>query len=321
MIGADSASTLTLAAHRAFGVAMVGPVEMGVDATEAADLVRLGFLTPKEALRGWSVPGVSIPMDPFQFAVMMGSIMAEESAAPGVLAKSWAELTKLRGKSLRAWVNRVNYRLKRRIKFGEPSTVTRYTAPDHLSPEEAGAWLSARTRAAGYITAIGEDARHEVRQMVNEAIAEQVSWRTLEKRLRARFGVWSSKWERVARTELQGAYNEGAFAAAIATKGFDALIARVPEKDACEHCLRLLLDEKGRPKIFTARELLSNGTNVGKKPAQWLATIWPIHPNCRCDTVSVPAGYGFDDSWNLVPSSMIKSFLGSYPLEQESARG
>lgn len=303
-LDADNAVALVLAAHRAFAVTMLGPVISGVDAPEIAQLIQLGFLTEDEAAHGWTVPGVDVPMDPFQFAVMMGGIMADEAAEPGVLRKSWDEVTRLRKISLRRWADRMNYRLRKRIRTGEPSVTTRYTGPDYMTPEEAGAWLSARTRAGVYITQIGDNARVEVRAMVAQAITDQLNWGEFTAKLNARLGAWSRDWQRVARTELQGAYNEGVLAAAMADRGRDARIARVPERDACEQCIRVFIED-GRPRIFGVLEITRNGTNVGRHKDDWMATVWPIHPNCRCDTVHVPPGYGFNSAWQLVPSSEV----------------
>lgn len=300
MISEDAAVTLTTAMHRAFLVLMVGPEEAGVEAEEAANLVRLGFLTETQAKQGYVLPGLAEPMDVFAFATMMGSIMSEEAADPRVLRKAWKDVTQLRAASLKRWIRRMNYRIRRRINVGAPSIVTRYTAPAWMSPEEAGAWLSARTRAGTYITRIADDARVKVRGLVRDALGAGADWGALSVTLRREMGKSSRDWQRVARTELQGAYNEGVLAAGITRFGDQARIARIPESDACKRCLDLFLDN-GRPIIFDARDIINNGTNVGRKPDEWKATIWPIHPNCRCDTVSVPPGHNFSDSWDLIP--------------------
>lgn len=297
----EVADFLTVATHRAFALAMVGPEVAGVGPVEAAHLISLGLITRAQATNGYLVP-TDEPMDPFMFAVTMGSIMVGEATEPGALRKAWEDVTALRSASLKRWIERVNFRLRVRRIAGRPLMAVRrgVVAPAHLSVQEAGAWLSARTRAGQYITAIGDKARIEVRDMVREAVADQLDWRQFEKRLNGRFGVYTRDWRRVARTELQGAYNEGAVAAAVSLGGMEQQIARVPEKDACEHCMRLFV-ENDRPKLFTARQLISNGTNVGRDSEHWLPTVWPVHPNCRCDTVAVPAGHGFDKRWNVVP--------------------
>lgn len=297
---AENYIMLVAACHRAFLVQMVGPEIVGVTAPEAADLVAMGFLTESEAADGWTVPGIEYPVDAFMFSVLMGSVMVEEAADPGVIYKSWKDVTRLRAASLKKWVDRVRLRLKIRIEEHRPAITVRYTASEALTPEEAGAWLSARTRAAKYITRIGEDAQRQVREIVAAAINDRLSYDQLAAQLTASFGGWKKDWTRVARTELQGAYNEGVVAAAVARSGYDTRIARVPERDACRECKNLFLED-GKPKIFVLRDVMTSGDNVGKRKQDWLGTIWPVHPNCRCDTVAVPAGYGFDRNWNLVP--------------------
>jgi hypothetical protein len=50
---------------------------------------------------------------------------------------------------------------------------------------------------------------------------------------------------------------------------------------ACKHCIRLY-KPGGEQKVFTIQELESNGTNIGRKVANWLPVIPPTHPFCRC---------------------------------------
>lgn len=191
--------------------------------------------------------------------------------------------------------------------------------PEWMSTSEAGAYQSAMMRAGDYCRGLGnimgdelggaveevwgdvdieEEAdavlRHarilEIREKVAEALATHRDYQTLALELARTTGKYNHDWERIARTELQGAYNEGIFLEAIEDWGEGAQIARIPETNACPHCLRLFSNTDGTPRIFNVKELLTNGTNVGKNATSWVATIWPVHPNCRCDTLSVPPG-------------------------------
>lgn len=91
---------------------------------------------------------------------------------------------------------------------------------------------------------------------------------------------WSHNWRRIARTELQGAYNEGVLLDGWDAWGPETRIARFPNTTACDACRALFLDARGLPRIFTAVDLVANGTNVGKKARDWKATVWPAHPHC-----------------------------------------
>lgn len=101
-------------------------------------------------------------------------------------------------------------------------------------------------------------------------------------------GEYGRNWKRIVETEFQALANESTAKEALKWYGEDAEVARVPESAACKYCKKLFLKGDGAPKIFKVRELLGNGVNVGRKPAQWLATLWPIHPQCRCLTMVVP---------------------------------
>ena len=78
-------------------------------------------------------------------------------------------------------------------------------------------------------------------------------------------------------------------------------VARVPGPDACKHCQRLFLNSEGYPIIFTAEELEENGTNKGRKSAEWRPTLGAMHPHCKCVTVSVPPGMYVSPEGDLIP--------------------
>lgn len=206
--------------------------------------------------------------------------------------------------------------------------------PEFMTELQRKSWIQARTRAGEFVRGLGNvvsenastivsevwngeqiereadaDQRAEMVEIIREetadATANNTKWRTstaqkLASNLGNRTGDWTRNWERIARTELQGAYNEGSVLEAVEWDGPDASIARIPEPGACSDCRRVHMTRDGKPRVFKASDLLNNGTNVGRKRAQWQATIWPIHPNCRCDTQHIPAGMEFDDEWGLV---------------------
>ncbi len=193
------------------------------------------------------------------------------------------------------------------------------TAPPWLSHNEAFAYESAHERAGAYARGLGEqvaedltdhilevwdgedivieanaDLRRERLEHIREATADATAHHDDPERLvlelMRRTDDWEHNWERVARTEIQGAYNEGRVVSAIDAYGAEAQIAKVTESGACQSCVSLYRDEKGNPQVFDLPTLFDNGTNVGKPRNMWKATIWPMHPNCRCDTLVVPPG-------------------------------
>lgn len=203
--------------------------------------------------------------------------------------------------------------------------------PPGLPEATREAWIQARLRAGEYIRGLGNrisaftpavtreqwdgetpeavpdpEARREkldvVRRRVADAVAHGQGPAQLTSELGNAIREWSRDWKRIARTELQGVRNEGAVVYAFRTWGEDARVCRVPQRGACEHCLRLFLEPNGWPRVFTVRELVANGVNVGRKTSDWLATAYPVHPNCRCDVVVLPPRMRLNAQLELVPA-------------------
>jgi hypothetical protein len=192
------------------------------------------------------------------------------------------------------------------------------------------AWIQARTRAGDYCRGLGDvirqwpgdvereawsgeniaeevnaELRRQKRDIIKVATAEAVAkvWtpERLASELGHKTGEWSRNWLRVARTELQGANNEGVAIEAMRAHGSEARVARVPESGACADCIRLFTKD-GRPIVFPVSELLTNGTNVGRKKADWRASLFCLHPQCRCSVMSVPPGTTITHDGTLVAS-------------------
>jgi len=249
----------------------------------------------RQRMREWSLD---------QWKVRVDQSIEEEPEAPVVLPKEGIQVETPEAPSTE-----------------QPPSVLRedIPTPDWMTTPIAAAYQEALERAGEYARGLGntlsaetgamleevwgdQDIQEEadpvlrdervqiIRDAVAQALATHRDYGELALELARLTGKYSHNWDRIARTELQGAYNEGVFLEAIEDWGDDAYIARVTETNACRHCLRLFRDGEGRPAVFAAAELLANGTNVGKKPEEWLPTVWPLHPNCRCDTMAVPPG-------------------------------
>jgi hypothetical protein len=262
------------------------------------------------------VSGMRVLLDPWHVAIAMGVIHARDTALPsGALAKGWTELIRGRERRLSGWMGRIGSWINRRV-VGRKKEVAEFVdvedwaetarhiptiqRPPWLSPEEARAWLAAKKRAAVYVTGITDKARQRVQDLVTVAVERGWDKDQLTESLERGWVSSSRDWQRVAITELQGAYNEGTVVHGIDLYGQAARVARVPEDGACEKCRELFLGADGRPIIWRVGDLVANGSNVGRKRDKWKATVWPIHPRGRCGTVLVPPGQEFDDAWKLV---------------------
>jgi hypothetical protein len=127
-----------------------------------------------------------------------------------------------------------------------------------------------------------------IREEVGTAVLTKDTAREVAGRIRQRVGDLARDFERIAETEIQAVHNEGQIYAGIELDGENAMIARIPESGACGTCLELFIDPlTNAPRVFFVSDIAQNGTNVGQPRRSWRATVYPIHPYCRCDTISV----------------------------------
>lgn len=107
-------------------------------------------------------------------------------------------------------------------------------------------------------------------------------------------GDWARNFDRIVETASQTAFEQGK-AAEIQRRneGRDPKVYKIVQRGACKHCIRLYLTNGlgSQPIIFKLSELLSNGSNIGRKAVDWLATVDSLHPHCRCSLMEYPEGY------------------------------
>lgn len=205
-----------------------------------------------------------------------------------------------------------------------PPEGTNYTAtprpfPSWLNQAERAGLVSAYEHAGRYVRGLGAKLADEAtgiifeewagerlidtpdparRAAALEAIRDEIGTATLTRdtaqtaarRIRQRTGDLARNFERIAETELQAAHNDGALYQAAYIDGDAARVARIPESAACAHCLRLFLKADGTPRIFGVQELAAYGSNVGRRARDYQPTAYPVHPQCRCDTIPIRAG-------------------------------
>jgi len=200
-----------------------------------------------------------------------------------------------------------------------------------LSLEEQHAMDWARHNAAIHVKGLGDRIGHDfgtlaseidkdqkaryqelIRDKLEANIAKRESWRKLASDLGHASSDWSRDLQRIAATEKQRAMQEGIAAGLKEREGKDPkdiFVAKQPNNDACDDCVRLHLTagSGSPPRIFRLSELKSNGSNVGRKRAAWKAGVGPVHPWCSCELIHVPEGWKFDSDGNLMPEFMKRS--------------
>lgn len=148
-----------------------------------------------------------------------------------------------------------------------------------------------------------------IRDSVSENIQRQETVQQLASDLGHKTGDWSRDFKRIAATEKHKAMQEGIVTGLVERYGDpdDIRVAKMPNPDACPHCMRLHKHRDGRLRIFKLSELVENGSNVGRKAANWQATVGPVHPWCGCDLIHVPEGWGFDEDGDMLPEALLRS--------------
>lgn len=108
-------------------------------------------------------------------------------------------------------------------------------------------------------------------------------------------GDWGRDFDRIVQYASQAAYERGKAAGVEREHGLDALVCKRVLPGACKHCIRLYLTNGlgSAPKIFTLRELINNGSNIGRKVADWLPTLDPVHPYCYDQETEVLTNQGW----------------------------
>lgn len=118
-------------------------------------------------------------------------------------------------------------------------------------------------------------------------------------------------------TEYQGVFNMGRVQSYMREgDGPNTLIYFDVYPAACRHCIRLYLTAGigSEPKLFTAEELIGNGTNIGRRVADWKPTIiTAVHPFCYDDKVEVLTNKG----WKFLRIWIKPNYFYQLILKQE----
>jgi len=276
-----------------------------------------------QTVGGMSVPGTIHPIDSFLFAILMGNKMANATPDQLDVMRQW-DLTR--------WTSEINDEIIARAKdkgisisdINDPTV-----PPPWLTRRESISYERALDRSGELIKDLGEFIEDDVSQRVGdvweseqsdidfeeeaqkrdldvlpdelaEAVVRGRTSEQLATDLGTASGNWNRNWHRIARTELQGVYNEATVIESLEIYGEDARVARTPDQTACIDCRRVFL-QGDTPIVFNVADLVANDTNAGRKRQDWLPTIWPVHPNCRCGVQVIPPGFTMDENWDFVP--------------------
>jgi len=149
-----------------------------------------------------------------------------------------------------------------------------------------------------------QDVRDEALEAIGEAVQEGVARRKggrwIASRILDATNDGARDLRRIAETEAQNVHERGKAADIAARYGGDARVFKRVSPRCCDACEKAYIDGNGQPRVFLLSELVRNGTNFGRKKADWLPVLDAMHPWCSCSLSVLPEGYGFDDEGNVV---------------------
>lgn len=122
-------------------------------------------------------------------------------------------------------------------------------------------------------------------------------------------GDWARDLQRIAQTESHNALQHGmAERFKEQVKGQEILVYKAIRPTACKHCVRLHNDKDGNPRVYRLSDLEANGTNRGRRAADWEAVVGSVHPWCSCHLIRLPRFLEMPAGW--APGQSAPSVVG-----------
>lgn len=147
-----------------------------------------------------------------------------------------------------------------------------------------------KIKAQAYLDVLSKQFQIEkdLRQgVLNEANKKEFKMSDVVEYIKGKFEDWAYLKNTISYVS-ESALNEGKVEEIKSQAGKDGeedpIVYKVPIQDEklCSHCRRAYLKSDGTPRLFRLSELAANGTNIGRKPNEWLPTLQQLHINCRC---------------------------------------
>jgi len=145
----------------------------------------------------------------------------------------------------------------------------------------------AQRRTYGHIKGLGERIKQDVnssitnksKEQYEKIISQEIERGIIERRtisnividIGQRTETWNRDWGRIVETEYNNIFQQGRGEEIIKEHGSDALVYKETYPGACRWCIKLHLKDGigSEPRIYKLSEVISNGSNYGKKPNEW----------------------------------------------------
>lgn len=123
----------------------------------------------------------------------------------------------------------------------------------------------------------------------------------VEERVEKALATAEREWQVNVDVAIHDAMEEGK-AQHIVKSRPGVLVYKKIQPDCCRFCRLLYTTDGKTPRLFTVDELVSNGSNVGRRAGrpilkgegatEWLPVLGVVHPGCRCSLVAVTSKKG-----------------------------
>lgn len=136
-----------------------------------------------------------------------------------------------------------------------------------------------------------------ISRSVSRAIKERDSVTSIVSEIGTRTQDWQRNLLRIAETELQSCFQQGICQQILRESGPKATVFKEVYPGACKYCIKFYLTDGigSQPREFKLSDLIANGSNIGRKQADWLPVVDATHPFCRCNLLKLEDNYEWDE--------------------------
>lgn len=151
------------------------------------------------------------------------------------------------------------------------------------------------------IIEIDQAQRSKYEQVISEEVQDVIKNKKSIKELISKLGHrtkdWTRDFGRISDYVMHQAFEEGRAQQIKSEHGDDALVYKDVYPGACSTCIKLYLTDGlgSKPVLFKLKDLVANGTNIGRKKDELKPVVGPTHPHCRCTLGYYDPNYEWDE--------------------------
>lgn len=122
-----------------------------------------------------------------------------------------------------------------------------------------------------------------IKEGIEEGVIKRKSVSSIISELGHKTNRWDHDWGRIVETEMQNVFQMGrAEEMKKQEDGGDPDVYKSVFPGACRHCIRLYTTNGigSQPIVFKLSQLEANGTNIGRRVAEWKSVVGSTHPYC-----------------------------------------